>query len=221
MSFFIVATPIGNLSDITFRAIDILKSVDFVAAEDTRRAKILFNKYTIKTSLVSYHARSSESKAKEIIARVNLGESCALISEAGTPCVSDPGYRLVRAAVEEGIVVVPIPGACALTTFLSACAVPADRFVFHGFLPHKKGRQTILKAMENSTMPHIFYESVHRFPRLLQELETFLGKDRQIVVGREMTKIHEEFFRGTVEEAMEYFTKENIKGEFVVMVNNE
>ena len=217
---YIIATPIGNLADITYRAVETLKSVGFVAAEDTRRAKILFNNYNIKTSLLSYHAQSSDAKAKEIIARIKKGESGALISDAGTPCISDPGFRLVRLAVEEDIAVVPIPGPSALTALISACGVPADSFVFHGFLPHKKGRQTLIKSMKDTDFPHVFYESVHRFERLLKELSEFIGEERAIVVGRELTKIHEEFFRGTVKEAQKYFNTENVRGEFVVMVRN-
>lgn len=218
---YIVATPIGNLADITFRAVETLKTVDFVAAEDTRRAKILFEKYEIDTPLISYHAQSSEAKAAEIVEKIKSGKSGALITDAGTPCVSDPGFRLVRLAVEAGIEVVPVPGPSALTTFISACGVPADSFIFHGFLPHKKGRQTILKSMKESEMPHVFYESVHRFPRLLEELSEFVGSEREMVVGRELTKVHEEFFRGTVEQASQYFTSENTKGEFVVLVRGQ
>ena len=215
---YIVATPIGNLADITYRAVETLKSVNFVASEDTRKSKILFNKYEIDTPLISYHAQSSPAKMAAIITKIKSGKSGALISEAGTPCVSDPGFRLVQTAVSQGIGVIPIPGASALTTFVSACGVPADSFIFLGFLPHKKGRQTLLKTMKESKYPHIFYESVHRFPRLLEELSDYVGLDCEIVVGRELTKIHEEFFRGTVAEAKSYFTDENTRGEFVVLV---
>ncbi len=215
---YIVATPIGNLADITIRAIDTLKSVDFVAAEDTRKAKILFNKYEINTHLVSYHVQSSPHKVNEIIQKIKQGQSCALISEAGTPCISDPGFRMVQMATIEGIKVIPIPGASAIITFVSACGVPSDKFIFLGFLPHKKGRQTLLKSMKDSVYPHIFYESVHRFNKLINELSDYIGSDCKIVVGRELTKIHEEFFRGTVSEAKEYFTDDNTKGEFVVLV---
>ena len=218
MTLFIVATPIGNLADITFRAIETLKNVDFVAAEDTRKSLILFKKYDVETPLVSFHAKSSDRKVQEIIGRIMNGESAALISDAGTPCISDPGFVLVRAAVSEGVKVVPIPGPSALTAFVSACGIPVNEFVFHGFLPHKKGRQTILKSMGESKMTHVFYESVHRFDRLLGELEEFVGAERGIVVGRELTKIYEEFFRGSVVEAREYFSKGNVKGEFVVAV---
>ena len=215
---YVVATPIGNLLDMTYRAVEVLRSVDFVAAEDTRRARILFNKYGIETALLSYHAQSSEVKARDILSRIKKAGCGALISDAGTPCISDPGFRLVRLAVEEGVRVVPIPGASALTTFLSVCGVRADSFVFHGFLPHKKGRQTLLKSMKNSELPHVFYESVHRFERLLKEVSIFVGEDREIVVGRELTKVYEEFFRGTVEQAQVYFTSDKVRGEFVVMV---
>ena len=217
-TLFLVATPIGHLADMTFRAIETLKQADFIAAEDTRHSGILLKHYEIETKMVSFHAQSSDRKTEEIIERIQKGESCAYISDAGTPCISDPGFRLVRLAVEQGIVVVPIPGASALTSLVSVSGIPADKFVFLGFLPHKKGRQTLLKGLENSKMTHVFYESVHRFPRLLDELKEYLGDERRIVVGRELTKMHEEIFRGTVQEALAHFDESNTKGEFVVMV---
>lgn len=215
---FIVATPIGNLGDMTFRAVEVLKSVDFVIAEDTRHSGILFKKYDIQTPLKSFHAQSSDTKVTEIIREILEGRSAAYISDAGTPCVSDPGFRLVREAVQQGITVIPIPGASALTALLSVAGVPADSFAFHGFLPHKKGRQTILKGFTEAKMSHIFYESVHRFSKLLDELQEWVGEDRVIVVGRELTKVYEEIFRGTVAEAKAHFNAQNIKGEFVVLV---
>jgi len=218
MKLFIVATPIGNLADITFRAVETLKTVDFIIAEDTRHSKILLKKYDIDTPLKSFHAQSSEAKTQDLIAMIGTGKTAAYISDAGTPGISDPGFRLVHAAVKEGIEVIPIPGASALTTLISVAGVPVDSFQFHGFLPHKKGRQTIIKSFEDSKNAHIFYESVHRFPKLLGELETFLGPDRVIAVGRELTKMHEEIFRGTVGEAVGHFEKENTRGEFVVAV---
>ncbi len=213
---YMVATPIGNLEDITFRAVRILKEADFVIAEDTRHSKILFDRYDIKTPLCSFHAQSSLAKVQTLIDRIKKGESAAYISDAGTPCVSDPGFALVREAVKEGIPIVPIPGASALTSFLSVSGLPADEFIFHGFLPHKKGRQTILQSFSNTKIVHIFYESVHRFPRLLEELLKILESDHPIAVGRELTKQHEEIFRGTVAEAMTHFMTTNTKGEFVV-----
>ncbi|MCF7918223.1 16S rRNA (cytidine(1402)-2'-O)-methyltransferase [Candidatus Gracilibacteria bacterium] len=215
---FIVATPIGNLSDMTFRAVETLKSVDFVVAEDTRHSGILFKKYDISTPLKSFHAQSSDTKLREIITEIAKEKSAAYISDAGTPCISDPGFRLVRLAVEQGIEILPIPGASALTALVSVAGVPADSFVFHGFLPHKKGRQTILKNVSDAKIANVFYESVHRFPKLLKELGEFVGSERVMVVGREMTKMHEEVFRGTVAEALLHFGKENTKGEFVVLI---
>jgi 16S rRNA (cytidine1402-2'-O)-methyltransferase len=218
---FVVATPIGNLQDFTFRAVETLKSVDFIAAEDTRRSKILCQHYKIEAKLVSFHAQSSPTKVETLLARLSNGESMALVSDAGTPCISDPGFRLISVAVRQGIEVIPIPGASSLTALLSAAGMPVDKFTFHGFLPHKKGRQTLLKNLLECKISQVFFESVHRFPRLLDELEAYLGLERKIVVGRELTKIHEEIFRGTVEEAQKSFSKENTRGEFVVLVAPE
>ncbi len=215
---FIVATPIGNLADITLRAIDTLKSVDLIVAEDTRHTKILLDKYDIEKKTTSCHAQTSPEKITQIFSEFKKEGSVAYVSDAGTPGISDPGFRIVREALSQGFDVVPIPGASALTTLLSVAGVPVDQFSFHGFLPHKKGRQTLLTSLENSKMTNIFYESVHRFPKLLTELENYLGTERVIVVGRELTKMHEEIFRGTVGEALNNFTKENTRGEFVVMV---
>ncbi len=213
-----LATPIGNLADITYRAVEVLKTVDFVACEDTRQSGKLFAHYDIQTPRISFHAQSSDSKAQQIIDRIKKGESGALISDAGTPCISDPGFKLISLAVEAGIKVVPIPGPSALTTLVSASGVPADKFQFLGFLPHKKGRQTMLASLKETKLTTFFYESVHRFPRLLDELEQHVGPQKTIVVGRELTKLHEEIFRGTVAEAQKHFTSENTKGEFVVGV---
>jgi 16S rRNA (cytidine1402-2'-O)-methyltransferase len=218
MKLYIVATPIGNLGDMTFRAVETLKDVDFVIAEDTRHSKILFKKYDIDTSLKSFHAQSSDIKISELVKTIKSGKTAAYISDAGTPGISDPGFRLVHAAVKEGIEVVPIPGASALTTLISVAGVPVDSFQFHGFLPHKKGRQTLLKIFADAKIAHIFYESVHRFPKLLEELSTFVGDERVIVVGRELTKMHEEIYRGTVGNAQQNFTKDNTKGEFAIVV---
>ena len=218
MKLFIVATPIGNLGDMTFRAVETLKEVDFVIAEDTRHSKILFQKYDIETPLKSFHAQSSDAKIESLMAEIKEGQTAAYISDAGTPGISDPGFRLVSAAVKQGIEVIPIPGASALTTLISVAGVPVDSFQFHGFLPHKKGRQTLLKIFSEAKIAHVFYESVHRFPKLLEELATFVGEDRVIVVGRELTKMHEEIYRGTVGKARENFGTENTRGEFVVIV---
>ncbi len=214
----IVATPIGNLGDMTHRAIETLKSVDFVIAEDTRHSRILFEKYGIQTPFKSFHAQSSDAKVAELVREIACGRNAAYISDAGTPCISDPGFRLIREAVKQGIQIIPIPGPSALSALVSVSGVPADSFVFHGFLPHKKGRQTLLQSLADAKMSHIFYESVHRFSRLLDELLEFVGPDRIVVVGRELTKLHEEIFRGTVAEARAHFDEKNIKGEFVILV---
>lgn len=217
-TLFVVATPIGNLSDITFRAIEVLKNSDLVLAEDTRHTKILFNQYDINTSLQSCHAQTSREKIDAMFAGFKDGATIAVVSDAGTPGISDPGFRAVRAAIKYGFTISPIPGASALVSLVSVAGVPADKFQFLGFLPHKKGRQTVLKNLINAELSTVFYESVHRFPRLLKELEAVITKERIIVVGRELTKMHEEIFRGTIAEALKNFTLENTKGEFVVLV---
>ncbi len=219
MKLYIVATPIGNLSDITLRAIEILKSVDFIAAEDTRRTKILLNHFNIDKPIVSFHAQSSPTKAASIVFKISKTKNgAAYVSDAGTPAISDPGFRLVQEAISKEICVVPIPGPSAITTLISASGAPANKFFFAGFLSHKKGRQTFFKGLADSKISTIFYESVHRFSKCLNELKTYCGGDRSIVVGRELTKIHEEIFRGTVTQALEFFTSENIRGEFTVIV---
>lgn len=216
---FIVSTPIGNLEDFSFRGVKTLKSVDFIVCEDTRHAKILLEKYEITDiPLLSFHARSSDKKAEEICEKLQRGKSGALISDAGTPGISDPGFKLIKVCLEKNIKLVPIPGASAFLTLLSVSGFPIDKFYFGGFLPHKKGRQTILKNLKESDISNVFYESVHRFPRLLTELESFVGGTRKICVGRELTKFYEEIFRGTVLEAQAHFSEKNIKGEFVVLI---
>lgn len=220
-TLYIVATPIGNLEDITYRAVETLKSVDFIAAEDTRHTKRLCDRYEISNKLVSFHAHSSDAKSEALVERIKKGESAALVSDAGTPCISDPGFKLVKRASEQGIKVVPLPGPSALTTLISASGFPTDSFTFHGFLPHKKGRQTLIKSLAEAPHCHIFYESVHRFPKLLKELSEHVSPDRSICVGRELTKMHEEIWRGRVLEAQNHFTAENTKGEFVIIVAPE
>lgn len=219
-TLYIVATPIGNLGDITYRAVETLKSVDVIICEDTRQTKKLLNHYAIENKVVThFNAHSTFEIGKKILNKHRDKASLAYVSDAGTPGISDPGYRLLQAALELEIDLVPIPGASALTTLVSVAGVPADKFQFLGFLPHKKGRQTIIKSLNETDKATIFYESVHRFPRLLKELVTFVGTERKIVVGRELTKMHEEIFRGTVAEALENFTDENTRGEFVVLIS--
>lgn len=215
---YIVATPIGNLEDITLRAINTLKTVDFIAAEDTRHTKRLLDKHDIKTFTISFHSQSHDNKINTLIDRIKKGQSGALVSDAGTPCISDPGFKLVKLAALAGINIVPIPGVSAVTTLISVSGFPTDTFTFHGFLPHKKGRQTLIKSFAESDHCQIVYESVHRFLKFLNELAEFVGEDRLICVGRELTKLHEEIWRGTVREALDHFKAQNTKGEFVVIV---
>lgn len=221
MTLYIVATPIGNLGDMTYRGVEVLGDVDFLICEDTRHTKILLERYNLDKPRVSYHAQSHEGMAEKYLDRIQKGETAAYVSDAGTPCVSDPGYRLVKLAHERGIHVVPLPGASAVTTLVSACGVGANSFTFHGFVPHKKGRQTMIQSFAEADRAQVVYESVHRFHKLLKELDQWVGGDRMIVVGRELTKMHEEIFRGTVREAMEHFGDENTKGEFVVLITKK
>lgn len=226
---YIVATPIGNLEDITFRAVRTLKEAHLIAAEDTRHAKILLNKYEIKTPLQSFHAHSDDKKLAYLLGELKSGKNIALITDAGTPGISDPGYVLIKAAVEEGIQVVPVPGPAAFLTALSASGLPTHRFVYLGFLPQKKGRQTLLNSLTGEDRTIVFYESNHRILKTLSELHSVFGH-RQIVIARELTKIHEEYYRGTAREALIHFggpdwqnPKKQLKpkGEIVVMIAGE
>ncbi|MCL4509481.1 MAG: 16S rRNA (cytidine(1402)-2'-O)-methyltransferase [Bacteroidetes bacterium] len=214
---FVVATPIGNLSDITFRAIEILKSVDFIAAEDTRTSSVLLKHYGISKPMLSFHSYSGANRANEILRRISQGESGALITDAGTPGISDPGYTLVRDAVQAGVDVVPIPGPTAFVAALSASGLRTDRFIFEGFLPLKKGRQKKLQHLSTETRTIVFYESPHRIEKTLQELLKYFG-DRRCVVGRELTKIHETFYRGSFSEVLKSINLSEKRGEFVIIV---
>lgn len=214
---YIVATPIGNLEDITLRAIRTLKEADYVAAEDTRHVQILLQKYEIQKPTVSFHAWSDERKLTQLLQMLKDGKTIALVSDAGTPGISDPGYVLVKAAIEAGINVVPIPGPSAFLTALSASGLPTHQFLYLGFLPMKKGRQTLLETFKEEQRTIIFYESPHRLMKTLTEFaQKFPG--RPMVIARELTKIYEEFFRGTTEQALEYFQKKAPRGEFVLML---
>lgn len=216
-TLYIVSTPIGNLEDITFRAVKILSGVDLIAAEDTRKTKILLEHYKIQKELISYFQFNEAKRTPELIEALKSGKSIAIVSDAGTPGISDPAYRLVRAAIEEGINIIPIPGASALLAALVVSGLPTDGFVFEGFLPHKKGRRTKLGQLKSESRTIILYESPHRILKTLQQLQEILG-DRQVAVGREITKKFEEIFRGTLSEAFNYFSSKSIKGEFVLVV---
>lgn len=222
-TLFIIGTPIGNLEDITLRALRVLKEVDLVLCEDTRVTKRLLSKYEIDTPTMSYHAQSKLAKVDKILALLEEEKNLALVSDAGTPCISDPGVLLVSQVREkfgDTVSVVPIPGPSALVTALSAAGISVAEFTFLGFLPHKKGRETLFKEIAESNRVTVFYESTHRIEKALESLEKFCGEDRQIIVAREITKIYEEFVRGTVAEARTHFAEnpDRIRGEFVVIV---
>ncbi|MBI5422289.1 16S rRNA (cytidine(1402)-2'-O)-methyltransferase [Candidatus Peregrinibacteria bacterium] len=215
---YIIATPIGNLEDLTFRAKRILETVDWIACEDTRHSSILLNHYGIRKPTISFHSHSGVTKVEKIIEALVEGKSVALISDAGTPGISDPAYVLIQAALKDKIQVVPVPGPSAVVTALCASGLPTDKFLYLGFLPVKKGRQTLFKAIADSPYTVVFYESPHRLLRTLSELEKVLKRDTQLAVAKELTKIHETFFRGTVADIQKKLPAGNPKGEYVVMV---
>lgn len=221
-TLYIVATPIGNLEDITLRALRILKEVDCILCEDTRTTKKLLNKYDIHTKTMSYHAHSTDGKESAIVRMLEEGKNLALVSDAGTPCISDPGVLLVASVRDKWgseAKVVPIPGASALVSALSASGVSVAEFVFLGFLPHKKGRETLFKEIAASDRVMVFYESTHRMLKTLASLAEHAPQSK-LVIGRELTKQFEEFVRGTPQEVSDYFTTntEKQRGEFVVIV---
>ena len=216
---YIVATPIGNLEDITLRALRVLKEVDLIAAEDTRHTRILLSHYDIRTPLTSYHEHNERTKAQPLVERLLGGENIALVSDAGTPAISDPGYRLVVDAIHAGIRVIPLPGAAALAAALSAGGLPTDRFAFEGFLPAKKHeRRARLQELKNDARTLVFYEAPHRLNESLQDMQQIIG-ERQIAIGRELSKVHEEFLRGTVSEVMARLADREVKGEITIVVH--
>lgn len=217
---YIVATPIGNLDDLTFRAKKILESVDLIACEDTRHSKILLNHYKIKKPLLSFHSYSGQTKVDKIIQHLKNGDEVALISDAGTPGISDPGYVLIKAALENGIEVIPIPGCSAVITALCASGLPTDKFLYLGFLPVKKGRQTLFKKIAESKYTVVFYESPHRLTKTLTQLKEYLKPDSKIVVAKELTKIYETFIRGTLSNIYKKLPSGKPKGEYVVMIHS-
>jgi 16S rRNA (cytidine1402-2'-O)-methyltransferase len=217
-TLYVVATPIGNLEDITLRALRVLKGVDVIAAEDTRHTRILLAHHGIRTPLTSYHEHNERAKAQVLVARLARGEGVALVSDAGTPTLSDPGYRLVHEAIRAGISVVPIPGPAALAAVLSASGLPGNRFVFEGFLPaNKRERRGRLQALREEKRTLLFYEAPHRLKDSLKDLWEILG-DREIVLGREVTKVHEEFVRGRIHEVWADLTGRELRGEITLVV---
>jgi 16S rRNA (cytidine1402-2'-O)-methyltransferase len=218
---YLVSTPIGNLEDITLRAIRILGSVDIVAAEDTRRTKRLLDAHCIKTRMVSLHDHNKEKRGPELMERLVRGESVAIVSEAGTPGISDPGYYMVRLALAEMIPVIPIPGACSIISAIVASGLPTDRFLFEGFLPRKKGKRgKRLAELAEDPRTVVIFESPQRLVRTLEELNDHVG-NRECVVAREMTKRFEEFTRGTVKEVLAHYESRSVKGEIVILLKGK
>jgi 16S rRNA (cytidine1402-2'-O)-methyltransferase len=218
-TLYIVATPIGNLEDMTFRAVRTLKEVELIAAEDTRHSRKLLAHYGITTRMTPYHDHNEQLKTDYLIDKLLEGENVAIITDAGTPCIADPGYRIAKAAGENGIKTVPIPGASAIAAALSASGLPTDRFSFEGFLPPKQGkRRSRLAELKDADRIIIFYEAPHRFAATLADMAELLGC-REVVVARELTKIHEEFRRGTPSELLQHYTKQPVKGEIVILVS--
>jgi 16S rRNA (cytidine1402-2'-O)-methyltransferase len=217
-SLYIIATPIGNMGDITFRAIEILKSVDVILAEDTRTSGILLKHYQISKPLQSFHNFNEHKIVGSLIERLKNGERMALISDAGTPGISDPGFLIARACVQAGLKIECPPGATAFVPALIKSGLPSDRFVFEGFLPQKKGRQTLLKKLAEEERTMIFYESPYRLVKTLQQFKEYFGIERRASVSRELTKMFEETVNGSLEEVLLHFQTKDVKGEIVVVV---
>lgn len=215
---YLVPTPIGNLEDLTFRAIKVLKEADLILAEDTRTSGKLLKHFDISTQMHSHHMHNEHKTVESIVNQIKGGKTIALISDAGTPAISDPGFLLTRACIEAGIEVDCLPGATAFVPALVNSGLPNDKFVFEGFLPVKKGRQTRLQLLAEETRTMIFYESPHKLLKTLAQFAEFFGEDRRISVSREISKLHEETIRGSVKEVLEHFTSKPPKGEIVVVL---
>ena len=217
---FVVGTPIGNLEDVTLRAISTLQSVDIILAEDTRNSKKLLDAHKIETKMISYHEHSNDKEIKKIIDLLLEGRDLALISDAGTPTISDPGYGLIRDCIKHDIVIVPIPGVSAITAAMSVSGLPSDSFTFIGFLPQKKGRLKKIELLKNIENTVILFESPYRLEKTLNQLLDHLG-NRSVVVGRELTKLYEEVIRGNLTDVIKYFSKSKVKGEIVIMIGKD
>lgn len=218
---YLIPTPIGNLEDITLRAIRILKEVDLVLAEDTRTSMFLMKHFEISTPLQSHHLHNEHSKVEEVVNQIKSGVTIALITDAGTPGISDPGFLLVRECIKNAIEVETLPGATAFVPALVNSGLPSERFCFEGFLPHKKGRQTKLESLVEEERTMIFYESPHRLIKTLTSFSEYFGKERKASISRELTKMFEENKRGTLEELIAYFSSKSIKGEIVIVVGGK
>jgi 16S rRNA (cytidine1402-2'-O)-methyltransferase len=218
---YIVPTPIGNMGDITIRAIETLKNSDLILAEDTRHAKKLLSEYKISTKVNSYHLNNEHKKVNDYIELMSSGQKISLITDAGTPCISDPGFLLIREAIKKEIIITCLPGPTALIPALVLSGLPSENFIFEGFLPRKKGRKTKLLELAQNTRTTIIYESPYRVVKTLIEFLEYFGEDRQITLSREISKIYEETFRGSVVEAVKYFSNKKIKGEFVICIDKK
>jgi 16S rRNA (cytidine1402-2'-O)-methyltransferase len=216
-TLYLVATPIGNLEDITYRAVKVLTSVDLIAAEDTRKTKILLDHYHISKPMMSYYSYNEQARAPQLIEKLLAGQSIALVSDAGTPGISDPAFHIVQQALENGISIIPIPGPAAFIAALIASGLPTDRFVFEGFLPLKKGRKTKFELLKSENRTIVIYESPHRIIKTLTDIQTVLG-NRHVVVARELTKKFEEIVRGSVSSVLTELTKKTPRGEYVVVI---
>ena len=215
---YVVPTPVGNLDDMTFRAIKVLKEADLILAEDTRTSGILLKHFEIKNAMHSHHKFNEHRTVEALAQRIQAGETVALISDAGTPAISDPGFLLVRECVRNGVEVECLPGATAFVPALVMSGLPNDRFCFEGFLPQKKGRVTRLTALQEETRTMIFYESPYRVVKTLTQFSEFFGAERQVAVCREISKVHEECVRGTLQEVIAHFTANEPRGEFVIVL---
>jgi 16S rRNA (cytidine1402-2'-O)-methyltransferase len=218
---YLVPTPVGNLEDMTYRAVRIIREVDFLLAEDTRTTGVLLKHFDIKNKMISHHKFNEHQTVERIAERISSGESAALVSDAGTPGISDPGFLLVRECVAKGVEVECLPGATAFVPALVDSGLPTDRFVFEGFLPPKKGRQSRFQELVEERRTMVFYESPFKILKLLTQLAQFLGDDRKASVSREISKLHEQTVRGSLKELIEHFTQNAPRGEFVVVVSGK
>lgn len=218
---YLVPTPIGNLADMTFRAVEVLKAVDGILAEDTRTSSVLLKHYGINKPLTAYHQHNEHRVTAELVSRLQQGHSLALLTDAGTPGVSDPGFLLVRACIRAGIRVECLPGATAFVPALVNSGIPMNRFVFEGFLPPKKGRQSLLKVLAEEERTIVLYESPFRLVKTLQELAGVFGAERSCSVSRELTKMYEENVRGTLQEVLDHFSDGKVKGEIVIVLEGK
>ena len=221
MKLFLVPTPVGNLGDMTYRGVEVLRSVDLVLAEDTRTSRVLMQHYGFDTPLQSYHIFNEHQTVASLVERLLAGTTIAVVTDAGTPGISDPGFLLVREAVKAGVEVECLPGATAFVPALIDSGLPCDRFVFLGFLPHKKGRQTAIRALADEERTMVVYESPYRLVKLLEELKECLGEERQVSVSREISKLHAETVRGSVAEVLAHFGQKEVKGEIVVIISGK